>query len=192
MKKNRISELILIDRIISWVLVLVTLLTIISGYGIKRINVNQPTLLVIHTNVKWIFIILMIFHFIITVFFLRYRWKIVLNKMLNGKTNLMFWIKLVQRLSGWFLLLTALIIFLSGLGWIDSILRGIIPFYPHVRYDYLFVIGLIIHVALGTKFALNRKKMVRKRVDTIILIFSLFFLSLTIFFEIASFFWNLF
>jgi len=185
---NRISELILIDRIISWVLVLITLLTLVSGYGITRINVNQPTLLVIHTNVKWIFIILMTVHGIITVFFVRFRWKIILNKVLNGKTNLMFWLKLVQRLLGWSLLLTAVIIFLSGLGWIGNILQGIIPFYPHVRYDYFFAISLITHVALGIKFALNRKKIVGKGVDIIILLVSLLLLSLTVFFEIAGYF----
>ena len=188
MTTNWIPKLIRVDRIISWILVLITLLTMGSGYGITRINLNQPALLVIHTNVKWIFIILMTFHFIVTVFFLRYRWKIILSKVLNGKTNLAFWLKRVQRLSGWSLLLTALIIFLSGLGWVGNILRGIIPFYPHIRYDLLFAISLIIHVFLGIKFALNRKKIIGRGVNMVVLIASVSLLLLTAFFEFPSIF----
>jgi hypothetical protein len=157
-----------------------------TGYGISRLDINQPTLLVIHTNVKWIFIILMAFHFIVTVFYLRYRWKIIITKILDGKTNRVFWLKLVQRLSGWSLLLTALIIFLSGLGWIGNVLRGIIPFYPHVSYDLLFAISLIIHVALGVKFAINRKKIFGKGVDIMVLVASLSMLLLTAFSEYPS------
>jgi hypothetical protein len=130
----------------------------------------------------------MTFHFIVTVFILRYRWKVIINKVFNGKTNLVFWLKLVQRLSGWSLLSTALIIFLSGLGWIGNILRGIIPFYPHVSYDLLFVLSLIIHGALGVKFAINRKKIVGRGVDIIVLVVSLSLLLLTAFFEFPSIF----
>ena len=178
MDRSKVFHLARLDRLLSWVLVLFALVVIGSGYSLTRLNTDRVLLMVVHTKSKWLFTVLLAFHFIVSVVLLRFRWRPTLRSIWNRKASPLLWMRLIQRLSGWALLITTSVVIISGLGWNDFILWGLVPFSPHLRYDVFFTVSLIVHVALGLKFALLRRRVRGRRVDATVLVASLLFLLL--------------
>jgi hypothetical protein len=65
---------------------------------------------------------------------------------------------LIQRASAWFVLASSLLMVISGLNWYSSNLWNRALFHPHVSYDLLTSIGIIIHSITGVIIALKRNK----------------------------------
>jgi hypothetical protein len=67
-------------------------------------------------------------------------------------------LRLIQRASAWFVIASSLLMVISGLNWYSSNLWNRALFHPHVRYDLLTSIGIIIHSITGGIIALKRNK----------------------------------
>jgi hypothetical protein len=129
-----------------------------SGYLQTRFSFNRAIATPFHTNLGYIFTAFLVFHFSISVFLLRYPWRRTLKSVKSGSLGGWTLTRLIQRVSAWIVLVSALILVISGLGWYSFNFWKKIPFHPHVRYDLLMGIGLIIHVLTGVKVALARNR----------------------------------
>ena len=154
---SRITKLILIERKLSWMLVLVTLLILFTGYAISRAVISHPLITSMHIHLQWVFAALLALHFFITTFLLRFPWKTFINGLLNRQVKSILFIRFLLILSGWILLLTAAIFMVSGLSWYGFATSKYIPFYYHREVGTYFVIALIVHLAAAIKLVLTRR-----------------------------------
>ncbi len=78
-------------------------------------------------------------------------------------------LKLIQRLTGYVILFLALLVILTGLDWYGLGFRELLPFLFHARYDFFLIDLIALHVAIGTYFALKRRKITGPMVNASIL-----------------------
>jgi len=133
-----------------------------------RLHVDRNLLTYVHTNLCYIFTVIFLVHFYISVFIIRYPWNRTLRNVVKGKTNSWTWIKLTQRISAWILLIGGGILIITGLGWYGILWRTI-PFSQHRTYDVLAGISLIIHLASGAKSALSRYRIGGTKVNLLVI-----------------------
>ena len=159
MDSKKVARLIKLNRKLSWILVILSIIMLSTGYMITRIGLRSIALITeIHTWVEWLFIASFVFHFVVSVGLLRFRWMDILEKIRWGKTSSLLLLRFTQRVSGWAIFLFASITIISGLSWYRYGLWRIIPFTPHVISDIFLSFSLVIHVATGLKFYLLRKR----------------------------------
>ena len=84
--KRRLRES---DRTLSWILFVVTLLTIITGYTLTRTE-SQPVPTIIHAIIAVAFAVLLGYHIFIYTFLVKYRWKNALFGIFKKRTSLAF------------------------------------------------------------------------------------------------------
>lgn len=162
-----ISRLIKLHRLLSWVLVAVGAVTLVSGYGVTK-RFSDPSLMQeIHLLFIWFFIALLAFHVFMTVFMMPFSWRYSLRKICSGQAGSRLWLRVLQRLSGGAVLLTASLVIISGLDWYESGIGGALPFHQHLRYDIYLAVSAILHVAVSVKLALVRKTFLRKTVKAL-------------------------
>ncbi len=174
MDKTWLSRIVKLDRITSWILVAVSATMFVSGYIISRRFFSQLSSLwfltrSVHLWFEWFFIALFVFHFFTTVFLIRFHWRNAVKRIRSLRASSLLTIKFFQRVTGWTILLTALLVIVSGLGWYN--IGRILPFTQHLRYDIYLFFTIIIHVACGAKMALSRRKIGGRLSNLIILLF---------------------
>jgi hypothetical protein len=67
---------------------------------------------------------------------------------------------------------------LTGLGWAFPIVASIVPILLHIRIDELLFSTLIVHGAVGVKFALTRRRIKVPRIDYILVLVSVVAIAL--------------
>lgn len=172
-----VSRLIRFNRVLSWILVVFAIVTIVSGYSITR-PFTRPLIMEIHLWFQRFFIALLAFHVFVVVVFTRFQWRHSLQKIWNRKASFLLYSRLIQRLSGWIVLVTALLVIISGLDWYKLGIGGILPFSRHLRYDVYLILTIIIHVAVGAKIVLRRKGFGGRLVNISILVITIYLLLL--------------
>ncbi len=150
-----ISKLIRFNRIISWTLVVVSVLVIFFGYAIAREILPFIVFSPIHLTLEIIFVGILITHLIITLIIPAY-WIRQLQKIRAGTATSITWIKLGQRITGWIIVIFAGLVILSGLDWYGLGLNAILPFEQHLNVDIFLIISIAIHLTLGLKVSMNR------------------------------------
>ena len=81
-----------------------------------------------------------------------------------GRLGPLTLLRLVQRLSGWFVAFSAFLVLLSGLDWFKVGTGVFLSFSVHVRVDVLLSLGVVLHGAVGLGFALMRRGAGRREV----------------------------
>jgi DMSO/TMAO reductase YedYZ molybdopterin-dependent catalytic subunit len=152
-----------INRQISWVLVFTSIVNYLSGYGQTILNIKNPVFLLGHQIFGVFFSFLTLFHIFISVFIVRYRWRESINKLRSGEASFLYWLKFIQRVSGWGIIIPAFLVVVSGLDWFKVGTGTIIPFISHIRYDIFLSLSIILHTATGLKFALMRRRQGKKQ-----------------------------
>jgi len=74
---------------------------------------------------------------------------------------------LAQRVSGWLITASAILILLSGFDWFKILPGWLLPFTYHIRFDLLLSFNIIIHGAIGLKFALLRRRIRSKKITPV-------------------------
>ncbi len=166
-------------------LVILTTITIVSGYGTARhlfIRFSPSWFLLreIHLWFNWLFISTLIFHVFFIEVFIRFKWMSLLRNIWERKAVPFLLLKLIQKITGYALLITSLLVIMSGLNWYVLSVGGFIPFYRHIRFDIYLIPILVIHVGLGVKMALIRRRTKSPLVNIIILAITLFLLILVV------------
>jgi hypothetical protein len=163
------------NRVLSWVLASTTILMVVTGYGITRSVVPKLSTLWfilrdIHIWVWIAYIILFIMHTIIVEGVIRSQWFSLARHMgFSGRNPLVF-VKLVQKLTGYFIFLLSPILLLTGLNFHLPVLGSFFPLKQHVHWELYLIIMMVIHVATGVKTVLIRKKIVNRAFDYLLLL----------------------
>ena len=106
-----------------------------------RLPVDRNQYTLIHTNLCYLFTVIFLVHFYISVFIIRYPWRRTLSNVVKGRTSSWTWVKLTQRTSAWLLLIGGGVLIITGfalltmhhrrrvgvlLGWLRSIFRWLL------------------------------------------------------------------
>ena len=110
-------RLVRVNRRLSWLLVFVAFLVLFSGYSQTELDFRAPVVVWGHYLLGGVFGVLFVVHMGISVFLIRYDWAGSVRRALGGGAGRLTWLRLGQRVSGWFLMLSASFVLLSGLDW---------------------------------------------------------------------------
>ena len=163
------KSLVTLNRTASWILTLISAVMLATGYIITRLPVDRGIYSNIHTNLCYLFTVVFIVHFYISVFVIRYPWRRTLENVLRGKAGKWTWIKLTQRISAWVIIFGAGVLIITGLGWYGILWRTI-PFTNHRIHDLLAGVSIIIHVATGAKSAFTRMQIGGQSVNLLLVL----------------------
>ena len=177
-----------LHRIISWWLAIVSILTILSGYAVARkwfgdSESIKNAITNTHIILKWAFILLMFYHIAYTFAYVNFKGVIIKKP----KTH---WIRLVQQITKWLILVFSLVIIISGFShytWAKSLLPDYLLDRIHIILDIGLTIAIIVHLMSGFKIMFKRKKIDKLYVDILILIIGTMLIAGAITLEIIVF-----
>ncbi|MHA1949289.1 MAG: hypothetical protein ACXAAO_04825 [Candidatus Thorarchaeota archaeon] len=153
---------IFIHRYISWVLVVVSLGIIATGYTVSSGLFPDSTIFsYLHRVAEIIFLGLIITHIGFTMRHFKLNLQETVNKIGWGKKNSIYLLRLTQRVSSWIIVIATAGMVLTGLNgyaYFAQAIEDVIPFAPHRVFDILLVSAIIVHVVIGVRFALMRRK----------------------------------
>ncbi|MHA2397396.1 MAG: hypothetical protein ACXADU_00725 [Promethearchaeota archaeon] len=163
-----------IHRVSSWVIVALALLTIILGY-ISSNRLLSPYIfwLTIHVVIVWMLVITSIFHVILSLKYLKLKVKRMIERIKSEKAVDIHLLRLIQRITSWGILIFSTLVIISGLKyyqWFAVIFGDFFLFSWHLNYDLLLAIFVILHVVVGSKFYLTRKKIRHWGADLLIIL----------------------
>ncbi len=158
MAYSRLPLLFRLNRRISWFLMLISVIVLLTGYGSTIMDFESPLITWGHRILGAVFGLLITIHMFISVVLLRFRWRSALKSLLVGRAGHLTRLRLVQRFSGWALILSASLVLLSGLDWFKVGTGWLIHFALHVRYDILLSVSIVVHSSVGLHFALKRRR----------------------------------
>ena len=172
--------LVSLNRAASWILTLISTVMLTTGYIITRLPVDRSLFNLIHTNLCYLFTVVFIIHFYISVFVIRYPWKRTLENVLRGNAGKWTLIKLTQRVSAWAIVLGAGVLIITGLGWYGLLWRTI-PFVQHRVYDLLAGVSIVIHVSMGAKSAFTRIQIGGQRVNILLILCAVILIAVVLY-----------
>ena len=109
MRKMNIVTRVKLHRAVSWWLVIFAALAILTGYATARDWMpNGGKVELLHNIFEWTYIFLFLFHTVYTFFFVKIKTLRLLKK--PGK----HWVRLLQQLTKWLLILLSIWIILVG------------------------------------------------------------------------------
>jgi hypothetical protein len=167
-----------IHRVSSWLLVLLSLITTILGYGVaRRWFFPRDTYLLIHLIFDWIILGLGIIHVIFSWKYLKITFKRIVAGLRSDKPKIksISALRLFQRLTKWFIIIFAIVTGVSALiyyNWYAIVFDDVFPFSWHLDFDVVLLLFVIIHVGIGAKFFLTRKKIIHWKFDVLIVLLS--------------------
>ncbi|MHA1928062.1 MAG: hypothetical protein ACTSV2_05705 [Candidatus Thorarchaeota archaeon] len=175
-----VRQRIQVHRIISWALVVFSLITIILGYAIARNWTPDSTLVTsLHLVFEWGFILLLLFHVLYT---LRY---VKISSFRLWKNPRLHWLRLTQQITKWLIVLFVTLVILSGISYYEIILVNFLPFSQHQRYDLFLIISIIFHVMASAKLALKRRRVKSKGYDIAIVLIGIIFLLIAVLLQLS-------
>ncbi|MFX0098811.1 MAG: hypothetical protein ACFFCS_04460 [Candidatus Hodarchaeota archaeon] len=195
------SRRIAIHRGNAWLLGILAIATILTGYinarnwfitDLRVVGLNFWT--AVHVMLEWFFIGSFIVHIILSSLFSKIKWRKLFSAIRNKGASSYQYLRLLQEISKWTILILAIINILTGLTWYPwfvSLTANILEFSPHVRLDEAFTIAIIFHVAIGALINLKRRKIKvkPKRVlsNTLIIVLAVSMSSYVIYLEILKY-----
>jgi len=158
MERTQALLLVRYSRKVAWALVPLTAAVILTGYFQSILPSNRPTIRTVHLVLEWIFIALLSYHALANTALTRFRWRSGLKRLLRGRASAGLALRFALRISSWALLVTGIVVTLSGLSW-----YGIVTFSfnQHLRADIPFVAAYTAHAAAGS--VLRARKMARRK-----------------------------
>ena len=127
------------------------------GYLMSRLDLDRAITQPVHIYLGYSYLTLLLTHFLLSFTVIGFNWKTIIAdpySLFNEWTGT----RVLQRVSGWMLLFGSALTILTGLGFDDEVLWKIISFTPHVQIDQFVALGLILHLIIGLKSALARRR----------------------------------
>jgi hypothetical protein len=123
-----------------------------------RLKIDRSLIMLFHTFGGYIFAVLLIFHFLLSILTVRMNWRRTIKLILEKGFNKWPILRLLQRLSAWSLLLSASIMVITGLSWENRQILEILPFTPHIQWDIITALSLVLHGLIGVISAATRNR----------------------------------
>lgn len=139
-------------------MVFVAFLVLFLGYGMTELDFRSPVVVWGHFLLGGFFGVLLFFHMGISVFLFRFDWEGSVHRVLSGEVGKLTWLRLGQMVSGWFLVLSASLVLMSGLDWFKLGTGWIISFSSHVVWDFLLAVVFVVHTLIGLGLAFMRRR----------------------------------
>jgi len=166
-----------IHRATSWLITLFTLITILLGYiATRRWLPDYAFFLFLHGVTGWILPGLLLVHLIFSIMYLKLNLRRIIAGLKNERTAGTSYLRLLQRITKWGIIIFGILISLTGLSyypWFVAIFGNFFDFTLHIDFDIILSIFMIVHVGIGARFFLTRKKIKQRSAN-----FSLVFLVL--------------
>jgi hypothetical protein len=106
----------------------------------------------------------------VTEFRIRSKRFSVLRRNWRKKGNRYLLLKVMQKVTGYTLLIISLLVFLTGLNFHLPLLGPLFPLFRHVRLDIYLLTILIVHVALGAKMVFMRTRLSNLLTDLLLIV----------------------
>lgn len=169
-----------LNRFISWVFLGFALISFLSGYVMTRLRINSELNMVIHTDLGYIFSVILITHVLLSLLG-GYPWRQILKNFID-KRNVWTLAMMLQAITAILLAALSGIQILTGLGYINSSIAALIPLLLHIRLDSVLFYTLIVHGVVGLRAILMRNKVKLPGKDIFYPLFAiLLFLMIAIF-----------
>jgi len=173
-----------IHRATSWLITLFSLITILLGYAAtRRWFPDYEFVLFLHGVTGWILPGLLVGHLIFSIMYLKLTIRRIIAGLKNERTSGTNTLRLIQRITKWGIIILGILISLSGLSyypWFVAIFGNFFDFTLHIDFDIFLSLLMIIHVGIGARFFLTRKKITHWSVN-LSLVFLIISLSLITF-----------
>ncbi|MHA2142082.1 MAG: hypothetical protein ACXADC_07985 [Candidatus Thorarchaeota archaeon] len=181
------STRIKLYRYVSWTLALLSLATFTTGYGLARGWLPNDYLLSwVHRLFEILFIATLSTHIALTSKNSKMRWRATLQGLQRNQATSVHLLRIAQRISSWAIVILALLMIIPGLNGYDFIalyLENIVSFDWHRVFDMFFAFTIILHVAVGIKFAANRRRVKGPSVDFLVVGLTIILLILPLYME---------
>ncbi len=176
-----------LHRYVSWILAALSLATFTTGYGLARGWLPTDHVLSwVHRLFEIFFIAVLATHIALTSVDFKMRWRATFYGLQENRGTSVHLLRLAQRISSWAIVVLALLMIIPGLNGYDFLalyLENIVPFDLHRIFDMFFAFAIILHVAVGIKFAANRRRIKGPSVDFFIVGLTITLLILPLFME---------
>ncbi|MHA2378076.1 MAG: hypothetical protein ACXADO_07660 [Candidatus Thorarchaeota archaeon] len=137
-------------------------MTVFTGYSLARGGfVDRNLLSLVHRLFEIGFLTILIIHVSITLGFYKFNWHNAFTGITARRASSVHGLRLVQRISAIAIVVFAIAMVLPGLNGYDffaQALEDVIPFELHRIFDIFLVSAIIIHVAVGIRFFLMRRR----------------------------------
>lgn len=148
---------------------------VVSGYGLTRPVFDRwsPFWVVIrdlHVWLSLLFTFQVFFHVFVTEFRIRSKWFSMFRRNWRKKGNQYLLLKVLQKVTGYTLLIISLLLFLTGLNFHLHLLDPLFLLLQHVQLDTYLRTLLIVHVALGAKMVFIRTRLSNLLTDLSLLV----------------------
>ncbi len=165
-----------LNRVVSWLFLLFSAFSLSTGYIMTRLNLDVDVTFQIHELLGYTFAVMLVVHVLLTLL-AGYPWKMMVRNFLDRRTSwsvAMF----LQVVTALLLVVFSGAQVLTGLGWAFPTVASIVPILPHIRIDELLFSTLVVHGAIGVKFALTRRRIKVPRIDYILVLVSVVAIAL--------------
>jgi DMSO/TMAO reductase YedYZ molybdopterin-dependent catalytic subunit len=114
-----------------------------------------------------LYAVLILIHFFTSNILIKDNWIKIIKSLNVTKNNRLLWLKIFQKLTGFLMIIPAILILLSGLDWYKVGTGWIIPFTSHIRFDIYLSLTIIVHASIGLNFALLRRRNKQKKPESV-------------------------
>ena len=174
---------VFLHRYISWFFVVVSLVTVATGYVVSRgLFPDFVIFSTLHRGFEIMFLGYLVAHVLYTVRHFKLNLRETVNKIGWGRKNSIYLLRIAQRVSSWLIILATLGMVLTGLNGYPifaQAIEDVIPFDPHRIFDVLLISAIIIHFVIGIRFVLMRRRVNTKIARRISLTIAVVLLVLT-------------
>ena len=153
----RFQKILQINRLVSQLLAEITIVMLVTGYGMTFLGVDESALKVIHFLFDILFAPTFLTHAIINTFIIKFKWRLMITSILQRKAGNKIKLRLIQKLSSIGLLISGTLQIVSGLDWFKLGLSSLLPYPLHREFDLAILFFLIIHMAIAIYFYQLRK-----------------------------------
>ncbi|MFW9999067.1 MAG: hypothetical protein ACFE9Q_10585 [Candidatus Hodarchaeota archaeon] len=169
-----------LHRNISWLVAVFSLfvLAIVSSHEFLEIYDFYP---ILHMVVEWTLMGLLIIHCILSQKYLKLWFPRIFKGLKNERARPIYILRLIQLITNRVIIILAALVVLSGLGyfdWYQGTIGIVIPFEVHIYYDYFLAICIILHIAVGFKFMLIRRRIKTQSSNLFIILLSSFLITI--------------
>ncbi|MHA1246855.1 MAG: hypothetical protein ACTSPE_05965 [Candidatus Thorarchaeota archaeon] len=157
-------------RYTSWILAAASVSVFFSGYTLARdwLLISENILNLIHRLSEIAFVSILIIHTFLTLKYFPPRWLHTLRMICEQRATTHNILKLTQNVTAWIIVGLTAVVVGTGLSRFNPYTRPLedfIPFEPHVAYDVLLGIMIVVHLAIGGKYYLRRQRISGRHID---------------------------
>lgn len=163
MMKQHNYILIKLNKQLSWLLVFISLVVLLTGYGLTTIDIKNPVAEWGHRVLGGVFALLFVLHTYSSVIIFRYNWRKNIGRLFQGGMSIQALLRLIQRISGWIVAIFGLLVLFSGLDWFKIGTGWLVGFTSHITFDVFLSLTILVHTSVGLNFALIRRRQMKKQ-----------------------------